>query len=121
MAYKIELMEDGNYVRLTLERVLTRKDHEEFRVKALTALTDTGWTKVLIDATRADPKMSVFDDYEYTSDHQSHLPPKLRTAIIYRAEEEKKFKFIENVAFNRGVGIRIFTGENQALAWLHDG
>lgn len=123
MAYKIELMEDGKYVRLTLVSVVTMKEHEEFRAKALTALADIGWTKVLIDATQASVEMSILNDYEVTSNYQSHLPPKLRTAIVYRADEAKakRYQFIEDVARNRGVGIRTFTDEIQALAWLHDG
>ena len=121
MTYKIELMEDENYVRLTLVSEPTVKEHEEFRAKALAAIADTGWTKVLIDTTQSEPQMSVFDDYEYTSDHQWHLPPKLRTAIVHRVDEAKRFQFIEDVASNRGVNIRTFTDEDQALAWLRDG
>ena len=121
LAYKIELMEDGNYVRLTLGSVLTKKDHEEFRAKALAALADTGWSKVLIDTRQADPEMSIFDDYKFTSDHQSHLPPELRTAIVYHVDEAKRYQFIEDVALNRGVNIRTFTDETQALTWLQHG
>jgi len=120
LAYKIDLMEDGKYVRITLMSVLTMEEHEEFRAKALTALTDTGWTKVLIDATQASPEMSILKDYEFTSSHMSHLPPNLSTAIVYRTNEAKRYQFIEDVALNRGVEIRTFKDESQALAWLHD-
>ena len=120
MAYKIELIEDGKYVRLTLVSVLTMKEHKEFRAEALTALADTGWTKILIDTTQASPKMSILDDYEFTSELQSHLPSELRTAILYRADEAKRYQFIEDVARNRGVSLRTFTDESQAFAWLHD-
>jgi hypothetical protein len=82
LAYEVELIEDGNFVRLTLWGVLTRTDHEEFRAKARSALAETGWAKVLIDTTGADPEMSLTDDFKFTSGHQSQLPPNLRTAIV---------------------------------------
>jgi hypothetical protein len=120
LAYEVELIEYGNFVRLTLWGVLTRTDHEEFRAKARSALAETGWAKVLIDTTGADPEMSLTDDFKFTSGHQSQLPPNLRTAIVHRADETARYRFIENVAINRGVNIRTFTDKTEALAWLLD-
>ena len=121
MAYEIELVENGSYVRLTLVGAVTRVEHEEFRDKGVALLAESDWDKVLIDVTRSVHGMTVFDDYEFTSRHRTRLPLNLRAAIVHRSDQIERYKFIEDVAFNRGVGIRTFTDETKALGWLLDG
>ena len=121
MAYEFELVEDGCYVRLTLVNVVTRVDHDEFRAKGVAVLAETGWAKLLIDVTCAAPEMTIFDDYEFTSAHYKLLPLSFRAAIVHRADQTKRYQFVENVACNRGVNIRTFTDETEALGWLVDG
>ena len=118
MTYKVELSEEGDYVRIILLNQLTRTEHEDFRAKALSAIDETGWDKVLIDATSASPKMSFTDDYDFTRELQSHLPINLNTAIVHCAHEAERYQFIEDVAINRGVNLRTFTNESEALNWL---
>lgn len=60
--------------------------------------------------------MSVFDDYEYTSDHQSLFPADLCNAIVHHPYQGERFKFIEIVAVNRGVDIKVFADEARARA-----
>ena len=120
MAYRIELVEEKEYLRATLEGAVSRAEHEEFRAAALTALKGAGWWSILIDVTGATPEMSWADDFEYTSGHQAQLPPRLRTAILHAPEAAEKFRFVENVALNRGVNMRAFVDEAAALAWLLD-
>ena len=121
LGYEIELVEDGYYVRLKLVSEVTRVDHEELRAKGVSVLAETGWAKALIDVTRAAPEMTVSDDYQFTSGHKTRLPLKFRAAIVHRADQTKRYQFIEDVAVNRGVKIRKFTDEAEALGWLLDG
>lgn len=118
MAHRIELMKDRSCVRLALAGELTRTDHETARAEAAVELKKNGWNKLLIDAAIAEPKMSVDDDFEFTDDHHSHLPKNLCTAIVHRPSETEKFRFIENVAMNRGMNMKLFTDEKKALDWL---
>jgi hypothetical protein len=114
------MVEDGSYVRLTLAGVVTRVDHEEFRDKGVALLAENDWDKVLIDVTRLVHGMKTYDDYEFTSGHQTRLPLNLRIGIVHRTDQTERYKFIEDVAFNRGVGIRTYTDETEALIWLLD-
>ena len=118
MAYTIDRVEDGGVVHVTLEGVLTKRDHDEFRAQVVAAINETGWSRVLIDARRADPKMSVADDFEFTKDHRALLPIQLRSAILHRPDEAGRYGFIENVAVNRGVNLRAFSDEAEARTWL---
>ena len=118
MPYRIERIEEGPYLRVTLSGVVSRAEHEEFRAAAVSALGETGWLHVLIDVTGADPQMSLTDDFAFTSGHQTRLPPRLQTAIVHAEDAADRFSFVETVAANRGVTIRGFVDEAQALEWL---
>ena len=120
MAHRIELMKDGNYVRLALVGELTLADHDTARADVAVSLADNGCNKLLIDASLAEPKMSPGDHYIFTAEHESHLPKDLFTAIVHRPSETDKFQFIENIGVNRGMNMKVFTDERQAVNWLRN-
>ena len=120
MPYEIKLVEQSGYFLMTLLGELTIAEHDEFRTDVVKKISETGFNRLLIDASRASPKMSVFDDFKYTSSHLSRLPFNLRTAIVHGADETERYKFIENVAQNRGVNIRVFANVTVALSWLNE-
>ncbi len=62
--------------------------------------------------------MSVFDDFEFTQEHQSSPLRLGRIAVIYRADESERFRFIENVAVNRDENLKVFTDPDEAISWL---
>ena len=121
MAHSIERVKDANYVRLSLFDELSLTDHEIARTEAALALTENGWNKLLIDAVHAKPKMSAFDNYDFTKEHQLHFPVSLQTAIIHHPDATEYFKFIEDLAVNRGMELKLFTDEIQAIDWLLEG
>ena len=120
MPHRIEVIEHRKYVRLTFLGVLSRADHETARADAAAALAQNAFSKLLIDTLLAEPKMTTGDDYEFTGEHQLHLPTDLRTAIVHPPDAAERFRFIENVAVNRGMNMKLFTEEHEALGWLLD-
>ena len=120
MAHSIELVKESRYVRLILAGDLTLTDHEIARADVAKVLTENGWDKLLIDAVRARPKMSVLDNFEFTRDHMWHFPKELRTAIIHHPIATEGFEFIETVGQNRGMEMKLLTDQDQALEWLLD-
>jgi hypothetical protein len=118
MGYTLELVEADKYISLVLEGVMDRKDLEEVRSELKRSLTANHWYRLLIDATRINSLMSVVDNFDFTCEHQSLFPPGTRHAIIYSPEHYEGFRFIENVAQNRGVLMRLFTDRARAVNWL---
>ena len=118
MPFTVEAMQDGEYVRTTMTGVLTKEDHLNARAESGGVLQGRGWNRLLVDVTQGDPKMSVVDDFEFTGDHTQRLPVGIRIAVVHRAGEEEHFRFIENVARNRGVDMRMFTAGEAATEWL---
>ena len=116
LPYKLELHSD--YIKLILDGEMSPEDHQMARGAAFQKLEETGIPKLLINATQAKPKMSVSDDYKFTTQHPDKQPKGVVTAIVYNQEEEEKYRFIETVMSNRGLKIKIFTNEDEALTWM---
>ena len=120
MSYAVEVPDDAQYVRLIFAGETSPQDHEQGRAEAVRALTATGRHRLLIDAREIQAKMSVSGDFEFTADHQPSFPPAVRVAALRRQDpsESDRFRFIENVAINRGHDLRVFTEQAEAENWL---
>ena len=118
MTYEVELFEDLKYIGVVFTDEMTREEHEKARTEAIQALAENGWQRLLVDARQILAKMSVLDDFKFTQEHRSTLLQSVRTAVIHRAEETERFRFIENVAVNRGVPMKVFLDPEEAIEWL---
>lgn len=118
MTYTVELTEDKTYVRVVFADAMVREEHEQGRDEAIRALADNGWDRLLVDARRIDAKMSVLDDFEFTQENRSTLLQSVRIAVIHRVDETGRFRFIEDVAVNRGVKMRVFSNPEEAIDWF---
>ena len=84
MAYVIDFVEDAKYVRAVFTGEMPRKDHEVGRAEASLALKAHDRNRLLVDITRASPRISVADHFEFTSEHESLFPTGFRLAVIVR-------------------------------------
>lgn len=121
MTHRVEVFEEGEYVKLVFTGEMSKQDHEAGRDAAVHALTENGFRRLLVDATTIDARMSVLDDFEFTRGHQSSPVGSARIAVVYREEESERFRFIENVSVNRGGNMKIFTDPRRAVSWLIGG
>ncbi len=120
MTYTIDIVEDGNYVSLEYSADVTINTLQTSREEVILALTSNNWNRILVDATRADPRQSVMEDFQFTSEHKSRLPAGVRIALLVRPDQMSEFRFTENVAQNRGVNLMVFEDEVQAINWLRE-
>lgn len=120
MAYAVELVKDAKYVSLLLTGEVTRNDLENSRDQANLALTANGWNRLYVDVTRGNPRLSIAEDFAFTSEHLSRFSLGVRIALVPRPDKLGYFRFIENVAQNRGVNMKLFQDKIQALNWLLD-
>ena len=97
---------------------MTKAEHESGRKDAIRVLAENGLHRLLVDAREIDAKMSVSDDHEFTSDHQTGPLLLVRIAVVHRPAESERFSFIENVSVNRGGHMKTFTDLEEAIEWL---
>lgn len=120
MAYVVQFLEEAGYVLLQYTGEVLRAELEESRQAVYRQLDANGCLRLLVDGSKADSKVGIFDDYEFTSEHRSELPAGIRLALIIRPEDSDHFEFVENVARNRGVNMIVFDSRESAVDWLCD-
>ena len=118
MGHTLDFIDDQEIVKVVFNGKASVEDHEAVRTEAARALSSRGWGKLLVDARNIESEMSVIDDFGFTKSHKSHKPPLECVAVIHRQDETERFRFIENVALNRGQHMKVFTDEREAIDWL---
>ena len=89
------------------------------RMKAA-IMFEQGLRRVLVDIREAAIDDSAVDLLEFNSSHYDVLPRGCRIGVVAHldATSAPACRFAETVAFNRGIAMRVFTDDEEALAWL---
>ncbi len=86
-------------------------------IQAVEAIfAEEGLDRTLVDARTQDQPPSITELYEIASD----LPRGVRIALLTSSgtPAEDGLRFLETVAKNTGLEVRVFLDEDEALAWL---
>ena len=75
--------------------------------------------RALADARQQAGDLSIIDWHELATQLQPNWPRDLYLAIVDRADRLKPDRFLETVARNRGVPVRVFSDMDEAVAWLN--
>ena len=122
MAYRVEVDAAGELIRATLEGILTIPEAIAFS-KAVTRLAGKhGYRRYLYDVRRVDPReLRTHDLYALgaSSEERGFTRRDRRAAVFSEISEDARF--FENVAMNRGYGVRCFTDIDAAIDWLTHG
>jgi len=109
---KLGIIEVNSYGKVTHEDSLASLATLEALIK------ETAILKVLSDTQKQDSAPSTFNIYDFGV----NLPRQLKIAIIASKDQttSQDVTFLDNVAHNRGVNIKIFSSRNEALEWLRN-
>lgn len=121
MPYTVEMVEDVGYVTVVLTGNVNKSEHEASTEEASAALTANDCRKLLVEATRANHRMPVTENYDFASALRERHPLGIRISVLVLDEDLDHVKFVETVARNRGVDLTVFSDREQALNWLLDG
>jgi hypothetical protein len=108
MGYAVKLMKDDKYVILELTDEVTKNDFNNSREDANLKLTTNGWNRLMVDATRGNSGVSLTQDFFFVSELSSRLPEGIRIALVLRPDQLVSSQFVENVAQNRGLNLKLF-------------
>ena len=121
MPYDVAYVEDADYVAGTLTGDISQQELTAARVEINAQLTAHNCKRLLVDATTVSRTLSIFDDFEFTAQHQTELPLGTSHAVVIRPEHQEHMQFVEIVAQNRCVNLRLFMDRDRAIQWLLDG
>ncbi|MCU0639600.1 MAG: hypothetical protein MUF59_07005 [Candidatus Krumholzibacteria bacterium] len=120
MSYTIMQFDEGKYIELFYYGEFTISELDNSKIDANEILSRNGWRRVLVDVTTAHAYPATVDYFDFASGLTEDAPGNIRLALIVREERKEIGRFFENVAVNRGLDVRCFTGREDAMSWLLD-
>ncbi len=120
MKLDISIVQENGYVEITLTGDPNGDRFNASRAEANELMKKTGCKGLLVDATGLTRMLPVIADFEFTTGHTTELPKGTRHAVIVNPVHMERMQFVEDVAQNRFIDLRIFTDRAKALSWLID-
>ena len=118
MQSNVVYVDDAGYVSGALTGDVIEAELGVIREEMNSKLLEHDCRRLLVDATGISRLQSVFEDYEFTKQHRTELPQGTRHAVLIRPEHQEHMRFVEDVAQNRSINLRVFTDRDQAIDWL---
>ena len=84
----------------------------------LRSIHQNGSRTVLLDCRQMTGQLSIWDRYQTAIYGQKMIGKVAKMALVRSQERAGADRFLENVAVNRGINLRLFSDYDEALAWL---
>lgn len=114
----VNLDGDQNFVHVVLSGDLTKDTLGDAREEASRMLIENDTTKLLIDVSRGEKKISIFEDFEFTEEHRLHFPNGTRIAMVASLEQRRSLRHVEAFSQSDAVYMQLFVDEDEAIDWL---
>ena len=116
MPFSADLKE--GLVLIRHEGIVTPEEAEASSAEALRLTRSNKISRVIVDlrgvTNEPDPR-----DLRLVMEGNAQItPPRPHAAIIVREDQWEQFRFIEDFAASRGMPIRVFVDEDEAVSWL---
>lgn len=116
MALDVSIHEEPGYLVIAVEGDYEIGDMKRMIQGLMVESEKRGFDRALVDISKIEGPIKQFDRF-LIGQHAAELwRPRLRVAVVYRAEEINRFT--EEVATSRGANMRIFPDVESALHWL---
>jgi len=119
MSIKISKLHRSNVVRVEyLAGSVTAADLAEHRARVVEILSESGFRKVLVcteSLVRFPPPLTALEHNEGLAAHD--VLSAARFAVVCKDIGEDE-RYLEDSAINRGLELKCFTSEREALNWL---
>lgn len=118
MPIKFQLIADTGYVLVNQTGEITVAEIDQARPRILELATAGGAMKILVDVRGTTNKLSTIEYFSITERTAKADLPRPRAAFVCRPDQFGDVSFIETVAVNRGLPLKVFLSQEEALHWL---
>ncbi len=118
MQFDVVYIESPGYVSATLSGDVVDEVLKTARGEMNSKLLAHDCKRLLVDAGGVSHMQSIISDFEFTAEHRTKLPPGTRHAVVIKDEHRPHMQFVEDVAQNRSINLKLFTDRNAAIEWL---
>ena len=77
-------------------------------------------SKALLDCRNMTGEIRIFDSFKVAEYGVKMVGAIFKTALVGRQDQMLPDNFVENVAVNRGINLKIFTDADDAIDWLKE-
>ncbi len=121
MSYELSYKNEPDYLHIQATGIRNVENFVAISIDLLTMANKHGYSKILLDMRGTTGGLGTFDAYELGTKDLTKLwrtigQPKV--SIIDLEANRKRFEFMETVAVNQGVNLRMFTDVGEAMEWL---
>ena len=121
MSYELSYKHESDYLHIQATGIRTVENFIAISMDLLTEADKHGYSKVLLDMRLTTGGLKPFDAYNLGSKDLAELWRTIghpKVAVIDLEANRERFEFMENVAVNVGVNLRMFTDVDEAMEWL---
>jgi hypothetical protein len=115
MLEEIEIDTENQLMRVQFGSDSTVENWKRALVQVERLFEETGFCRVLVDVRKQTDLAGTISLFDFGA----HLPRSIAFAVLCELHPEKH-RFIENVATNRGIAVKDFDSEQNAIEWLKD-
>jgi len=121
MPYTIDFMEGNKIVTVQNTGKLTYNDFVQESTEALQLAKEKNTNLFLVDNVKLIAQASIVELFDFPDMYERIGAPKTIKVAVLIAENtlaRNEVRFYENVCYNRGWRVRVFTGYDTAIHWL---
>ena len=88
------------------------------RYEAHELLEKKRWNRIVIDISQLKSELTSRALFELASGLALNLQQSVKVALVAKPEQTPQAKFFENMARNDGIFLTLFSGDDEAAAWV---
>ena len=121
LAYTVEMQEASRLIRIVHTGSASIEEFIEARQYAADLMKSLRYLLLLVDVQYVNYSTTMVEQYEFALENIEVFPPDSRIAVVLALEALTDGRFVEDVALEHGVEIRMFTDPLSAEQWLKAG
>ena len=121
MSYELSYTHEPDYLHIQATGIRTVENLIAVAIDFLTESDKHGYRKILVDYRGMTGGLKIIDLYTVGTKNLSELWRTIshpKVSVIDWEDNRERFEFMENVAVNVGVNLRMFTDVDEAMEWL---
>jgi hypothetical protein len=123
MDYELEIDQGAGFVTARLSGVRRPDSLLTAAAEITTSCRERGVFRLLIDVRTMTGKLDTLETFDVAGrgiPNRTEARRLVRSAILDRTENIERIRFFETVAVNRGLRVKVFDDEAEAVRWLQE-
>jgi hypothetical protein len=119
MAYDIFIDVKDGYLQVVVRGVSSLPDNIDLQKRVAQACKENKCTRVMVDIRELKNPTSITEIYQFGKNAEQNLRNvSIKAAVLHDEDRTEHESFLETTMKNRGVNLRSFLSEKDALKWL---